>query len=93
MDESLIEKQNGNFAKPMLSAGFFDGLGFYETAPIPLYKLPLPTVGTYLIANNEGFLWMEYDEGHGEHYKQSVGFGKFTEQDIISLVSVLQNCR
>jgi hypothetical protein len=88
------EALNGNFAKPMLSAGFFEGLGFYETSPRPIYKLPLPTVGTYLLATNEGSLWMEYDEeGNGDEYKQSVGFGKFTEQDIISLVSVLQTCR
>ena len=87
------EVLNVNFAKPMLSAGFFEELGFYETSPQPLYKLPLPTVGTYLLATDEGSLWMEYDEGNGEDYKQSVGFGKFTEQDIISLVSVLKTCR
>ena len=28
-----IENENGNFAKPMLSAGFFEELGFYETSP------------------------------------------------------------
>lgn len=77
----------------VLSEGFFEGLGFYETSPQPIYKLPLPTVGTYLLSTDEGHLWIEYDEGHGEQYKQSVGFGKFTEQDIISLVSVLQTCR
>ncbi len=87
------ESVSNEDTKPMLSAGFFEELGFYETSPQPLYKLPLPTVGTYLLATNEGSLWMEYDEGNGEHYKQSVGFGKFTEQDIISLVSVLQTCR
>jgi hypothetical protein len=88
----LKEKQKGNFTKPMLPVGFFEELGFYETSPQPIYKFPLPTVGTYLLATDDGSLWMEYDEGHGEHYKQSIGFGKFTEQDIISLVSVLQNC-
>ena len=82
-----------NASKPMLSAGFFEGLGFYEASLQPLYKLPLPTAGTYLLATNEGYLWMEYDEGNGEQYKQSVGFGEFTEPDIISLVSVLQTCR
>ena len=74
----------------VLSAGFFEELGFYETSPQPLYKLPLPTVGTYLLATNEGSLWMEYDEGNGE---QSVGFGQFSEDNIIALVSVLQTCR
>ena len=87
------KSQNGNFVKPMLSAGFFEGLGFYETSPQQIYKLQLPTEGTYLLATNEGYLWMEYDQGNGEQYKQSVGFGKLTEQDIISLVSVLQTCR
>jgi hypothetical protein len=28
------ENENGNFAKPMLSAGFYEGLGFYETSTI-----------------------------------------------------------
>jgi len=92
-NNSSNEANYGNKSKPLLSAGFFERLGFYETSPQPLYKLPLPTVGTYLLATDKGSLWMEYDEGNGENYKQSVGFGKFTEQDIISLVSVLQTCR
>ena len=86
-------KTESNNANVPLSAGFFEELGFYETSPQPIYKLPLPTVGTYLLATDEGYLWMEYDEGNGEHYKQSVGFGKFTERGIISLMSVLQTCR
>ena len=93
MKETTTETFKHGIAKPMLSAGFFEELGFYETSPQPLYKLPLPTVGTYLLATNEGSLWMEYDEGNGEHYKQSVGFGKFTKDNIITLVSVLQTCR
>lgn len=87
------EEQKGNFAKPMLSAGFFEELGFYETSSQPLYKLPLPTAGTYLLATSEGILWMEYDEGNGEHYKHSVGFGQFSKDNIIALVSILQTCR
>jgi hypothetical protein len=89
-DNLKTESNNTNL---ILSAGFFEELGFYETSPQPLYKLPLPTVGTYLLATNEGSLWIEYDEGNGEHYKQSVGFGKFTKDSIIILVSVLQTCR
>lgn len=91
--ETSINHETANIGNVLLSAGFFEKLGFYETSPQPLYKLPLPTLGTYLLATNEGSLWMEYDEGHGEQYRQSVGFGKFTEQKIVILVSVLQTCR
>ncbi len=92
MENVNLENENPTFGNVLLGAGFFEGIGFYEISPQPLYKLPLPTVGTYLLATNDGALWMEYDEGHGEDYKQSVGFGKFTEQDIVNLVSVLQTC-
>ena len=90
--ENSFNEENGNSAKHLLVAGFFEELGFYEISPQPLYKLPLPTVGTYLLATNEGSLWLEYDEGNGEYYKQSVGFGKFSKDSIINLVSVLQTC-
>lgn len=89
----MSELKNSNFAKPMLSEVFFEELGFYEISPQPLYKLPLPTAGTYLLATSDGYLWMEYDEGIGECYKQSVGFGLFTKDNIIELVSILKNCR
>lgn len=45
-------------SKSVLTAGFFEELGFYETSPRPLYKLPLPTTGTYLLATNDGSLWI-----------------------------------
>jgi hypothetical protein len=78
----------------MIKKLFFTDLGFYETSPEPLYKLPLPTVGTYLIASAYGYLWLEvYDEDNGDHYRQSVGFGLFNEEQITELVALLTSCR
>ena len=78
---------------------FFEGLGFYECSPNPLFRLDLPTTGTYLLADKHGYLWLEklvgikfYDEGHGEQYKECVGFGKFTNEQIKTLVSTMLNC-
>lgn len=71
---------------------FFEGLGFYECSPNPLFRLDLPTTGTYLLADKHGHLWLEYDEEHGEQYKESVGFGKFTDEQIKTLVSTMLNC-
>jgi hypothetical protein len=71
---------------------FFEGLGFYECSPNPLFRLNLPTTGTYLLADKYGYLWLEYDEEHGEQYKESVGFGKFTDEHIKTLVSTMLNC-
>jgi hypothetical protein len=72
---------------------FFEGLGFYEVSPTPLYKLPLPNSGVYLLSTKDGALWIEYDEGHGEQYKQSVGIGEFDSNQIIDLIKLLQNCK
>jgi len=65
---------------------FFEGLGFYELHPRPMFRLDLPTTDTYLIADEHGYLWLEYDE------KQSVGFGKFTDEQIKTLVRTMLNC-
>ena len=77
--------------KPTVICSFLRVLGFYEISPT-MYKLPLPTTGTYLLSDENGSLWMEYDEGHGDNFKQSVGFGKFEKTQIAVLVSVMQNC-
>ena len=75
-------------AKPNVICSFLRVLGFYEVSPT-MYKLPLPTTGTYLLSDENGSLWMEYDEGHGDNFKQSVGFGKFEKTQIAVLVSVM----
>ena len=90
--ESQLNNQSQPDGCNVLSAVWFESLGFYECSPSPMYKLMLPTEGTYLLSNAEGSLWIEYEEA-GESYKQSVGFGKFEPCNISALVALLLNCR
>jgi hypothetical protein len=75
---------------------FFEGLGFYELHPRPIFRLDLPTTDTYLIADEHGYLWLEYDENQPVSVRRngysSVGFGKFTDEQIKTLVRTMLNC-
>jgi len=69
---------------------FFEGLGFYEISPMPLFRLDLPTKGTFLVSNKAGFLWLENSEDAPDN--KSIGFGEFTNKQIETLVSTMLSC-
>ena len=66
---------------------FLLGLGFRQIDDSHLYKVDLPTDGTSLITDIHYNLWMEY--WHDGKVEQSVGFGKYTESEFKTLLSVL----
>lgn len=72
---------------------FLENLGFYECSPMPLFRLDLSVDGTYLLTNSVGDVWIEYDEDHGDEFKESVGLGSFKYSRLQELVEILVDGR
>jgi hypothetical protein len=66
---------------------FLLGLGFRQIEESHLYKVDLPTDGTSLVTDIHYNLWMEY--WHDGKVEQSVGFGKYSENEFKTLIGVL----
>lgn len=63
------------------------GLGFRQIDDSHLYKVDLPTDGTSLVTDIHYNLWLDYY--HNGKVEQSVCFGKYSEDDLKTLIDIL----
>ena len=79
--------QNGNDFIADVRHSFLLSKGFRQIEDSHLYKVDLPTDGTSLISDIDYNLWMEY--WHDGIVDQSVGFGKYSTEEIKTLLGIL----
>ncbi len=83
----MSKAQNGNDFIADVRHSFLISKGFRQIEDSHLYKVDLPTDGTSLISDIHYNLWMEY--WYDGKVEQSVGFGKYSTEDIKTLLAVL----
>ena len=86
-NEPLGKHEHGNDFIADVRHSFLIGKGFIKIDGSHLYKVDLPTDGTCLISDIHYNLWMEY--WYDGKVEQSVGFGKYSTEDIKTLLGVL----
>lgn len=85
--KTLDKQQNGNDFITDVRHSFLISKGFRQIEDSHFYKVDLPTYGTSLISDIHYNLWMEY--WYDGKVEQSVGFGKYSTEDIKTLLAVL----
>ena len=85
--KTLSKAQNGNDFIADVRHSFLISKGFRQIEDSHLYKVDLPTDDTSLISDIHYNLWMEY--WYDGKVEQSVGFGKYSTEDIKTLLAVL----
>ena len=86
-NETLDSTQNGNDFIADVRHSFLIKKGFRQIEDSHLYKVDLPTEGTSLISDIHYNLWMEY--WYDGKVDQSVGFGKYSTEEIKTLLGIL----
>lgn len=86
-NNTFDNNEHGNDFIADVRHSFLLSKGFRQIDDSHLYKVDLPTYGTSLISDIYYNLWMEY--WHDGKVEKSVGFGKYSTEEIKTLLGVL----